>query len=202
MTSISRAADGWPPYRRATALRARAPAILELEIDRERLPADDQLNYDLFKMDLDDRIEGATYRPELMPVNRRSPLAERATERIAHAAARLGVEVFHDMKEGLKDADVVMMLRLQRERMNGSFVPSVKEYFRFYGLDREKLALAKPDALVMHPGPMNRGVEMVVDPSELPGSVILQQVSYGIAVRMAILSLAMGSAEGFSGEVA
>ncbi len=72
----------------------------------------------------------------------------------------LGFEMFTDMREGLKDADIVMMLRLQRERMNGSFVPSVKEYFRFYGLDQEKLSYAKPDALVMHPGPMNRGVEI------------------------------------------
>ena len=74
--------------------------------------------------------------------------------------ARLGFETFTSMEEGLKDADIVMMLRLQHERMNGSFVPSVKEYFRFYGLDQEKLAFAKPDALVMHPGPMNRGVEI------------------------------------------
>src|SRR3712207_1259957 len=73
------------------------------------------------------------------------------------------VNVFTDMRRGLKDADIVMMLRLQRERMNGSFVPSVKEYFRFYGLDQEKLAFAKPDALVMHPGPMNRGVEISSD---------------------------------------
>ena len=76
------------------------------------------------------------------------------------AAERLGVEVFRDMKEGLKDVDIVMMLRLQRERMNGSFVPSVQEYFHYYGLDEAKLRYAKPDALVMHPGPMNRGVEI------------------------------------------
>jgi aspartate carbamoyltransferase catalytic subunit len=105
----------------------------------------------------------------------------------------MGCKVFTSMREGLKDADIVMMLRLQRERMNGSFVPSVKEYFHYYGLDSEKLAYAKPDALVMHPGPMNRGVEMVVDPAELPGSVILQQVTNGVAVRMAVLFTLLGS---------
>lgn len=100
---------------------------------------------------------------------------------------RLGVEVYRDMKEGLKDADVVMMLRLQRERMAGAFVPSVREYFRYHGLDAEKLAYAKPDALVMHPGPMNRGVE--IDPviADGPNSVIREQVEMGVAVRMAVL---------------
>ena len=76
------------------------------------------------------------------------------------AAERLGVEVFTNMSEGLQDVDIVMMLRLQRERMEGSFVPSSREYFQFFGLDHEKLARAKPDALIMHPGPMNRGVEI------------------------------------------
>jgi aspartate carbamoyltransferase catalytic subunit len=101
---------------------------------------------------------------------------------------RLGFETFHDMRDGLRDADIVMMLRLQRERMNGSFVPSVKEYFRFYGLDQEKLAAAKPDALIMHPGPMNRGVEIdsaVAD--DINRSVIREQVEMGVAVRMAVL---------------
>ncbi len=101
--------------------------------------------------------------------------------------ADMSVEVFNSMEEGLKDADVVMMLRLQRERMAGSFVPSVREYFRFYGLDKEKLKVAKPDALVMHPGPMNRGVEIASDVADGPQSVIQQQVEMGVAVRMAVM---------------
>jgi aspartate carbamoyltransferase catalytic subunit len=105
---------------------------------------------------------------------------------------RLGFEIFTSMREGLKDADIVMMLRLQRERMNGSFVPSVKEYFRFYGLDQEKLAYAKPDALVMHPGPMNRGVEISSEVADGAQSLIKEQVEMGVAVRMAVLeALAM-----------
>jgi aspartate carbamoyltransferase catalytic subunit len=90
-------------------------------------------------------------------------------------------------EEGLKDADVVMMLRLQRERMARLFVPSVREYFRHYGLDADKLALAKPDALVMHPGPMNRGVEIASDVADGSQSVIEEQVEMGVAVRMAII---------------
>jgi aspartate carbamoyltransferase catalytic subunit len=100
---------------------------------------------------------------------------------------RFGVGVFTDMRTGLRDADIVMMLRLQRERMNGSFVPSVKEYFRYYGLDREKLAYARPDALVMHPGPMNRGVEIASDIADGAQSLIREQVEMGVAVRMAVL---------------
>jgi aspartate carbamoyltransferase catalytic subunit len=99
----------------------------------------------------------------------------------------MSVEVFHDMKEGLKNADVVMMLRLQRERMSGSFVPSVREYFHYYGLDAEKLKAAKEDALVMHPGPMNRGVEIASDVADGPQSVIESQVEMGVAVRMAVM---------------
>ncbi len=100
---------------------------------------------------------------------------------------RLGVTAFTDMRQGLAGADVVMMLRLQRERMAAAYVPSVREYFRFYGLDTEKLAWAKPDAIVMHPGPMNRGVE--IDPLIADGSrsVIREQVEMGVAVRMAVL---------------
>ena len=100
---------------------------------------------------------------------------------------RLGVEAFTDMRRGLAGADVVMMLRLQRERMAAAYVPSVREYFRFHGLDCEKLAFAKPDAIVMHPGPMNRGVE--TDPMIADGarSVIREQVEMGVAVRMALL---------------
>ena len=100
---------------------------------------------------------------------------------------RLGVEVFTDMRRGLADADIVMMLRLQRERMSGSFVPSVREYFHFFGLDAEKLALARPDALVMHPGPMNRGVEIDSAVADGAQSLIREQVEMGVAVRMAVL---------------
>ncbi len=101
---------------------------------------------------------------------------------------RFGVEIFHDMKKGLEDCDIVMMLRLQLERMAGSYVPSQREYFRYYGLDYDKLAAAKPDALVMHPGPMNRGVEIdsaVAD--DIHRSLIREQVEMGVAVRMAVL---------------
>ena len=109
---------------------------------------------------------------------------------------QMGVEVFHDMKEGLRDADVVMMLRLQRERMTGSFVPSIREYFRYFGLDAEKLAHAKPDAMVMHPGPMNRGVEIASEIADGPQSVIESQVEMGVAVRMAVMETLMLSANG------
>ncbi|MEI8147176.1 MAG: aspartate carbamoyltransferase catalytic subunit, partial [Alphaproteobacteria bacterium] len=102
------------------------------------------------------------------------------------AAERLGVEVHRDMKSGLADADIVMMLRLQRERMNGSFVPSVQEYFHFFGLDEAKLRYAKPDALVMHPGPMNRGVEISTSVADGAQSLIREQVEMGVAVRMAV----------------
>ena len=113
---------------------------------------------------------------------------------------RLGVEVFHDMNEGVKDCDIVMMLRLQRERMNGNFLPSVREYFHFFGLDYEKLGHAKEDALIMHPGPMNRGVEIDTDVADDVGrSVIREQVEMGVAVRMAVLELlALGSGGGSS----
>ncbi len=100
---------------------------------------------------------------------------------------RMGVEVHHDMRAGLKDADIVMMLRLQRERMQGGFIPSAKEYFRFYGLDEEKLRHARPDALVMHPGPMNRGVEIDSSVADGPRSLVREQVEMGVAVRMAVL---------------
>ncbi|WP_282609681.1 aspartate carbamoyltransferase catalytic subunit [Pelagibius sp. Alg239-R121] len=101
---------------------------------------------------------------------------------------RLGVEAFIDMREGLKDCDIVMMLRLQTERMQGSFVPSIREYFRFFGLDHEKLQAAKPDALIMHPGPMNRGVEIDSElADDIDRSLIRDQVEMGVAVRMACL---------------
>lgn len=104
------------------------------------------------------------------------------------AADRLGVEIFTDMKRGLVGCDIVMMLRLQTERMHGSFVPSIREYFHFFGLDRTKLALAKPDAFIMHPGPMNRGVEIDSEVADdIDRSLIRQQVEMGVAVRMACL---------------
>lgn len=100
---------------------------------------------------------------------------------------RMGVEVFTDMNRGLEGADIVMMLRLQLERMHGAFVPSSKEYFRYFGLDREKLERAQPDALVMHPGPMNRGVEISSEVADGAQSLIREQVEMGVAVRMAVL---------------
>ncbi|MEP0234389.1 aspartate carbamoyltransferase catalytic subunit [Roseibium sp.] len=100
---------------------------------------------------------------------------------------KMGVEVFRDMREGLKGADIVMMLRLQRERMSGAFIPSVREYYRYYGLDRDKLSYAREDALVMHPGPMNRGVEIDPEVADGPQSLIREQVEMGVAVRMAVL---------------
>lgn len=102
---------------------------------------------------------------------------------------QLGVRVFHDMDEGLRDVDVIIMLRLQNERMSGALLPSAAEYFKYYGLTPARLALAKPDAIVMHPGPMNRGVEIDSAVADGPQSVILEQVSFGIAVRMAAMSI-------------
>ncbi|MBV8526032.1 MAG: aspartate carbamoyltransferase catalytic subunit, partial [Acetobacteraceae bacterium] len=106
----------------------------------------------------------------------------------------LGVEAYHSMRDGLRDADIVMMLRLQKERMNSGLVPSAREYFRFFGLDSEKLAYAKPNALIMHPGPMNRGVEIDSAVADDPlRSLIKEQVEMGVAVRMAVLdSLSRG----------
>jgi aspartate carbamoyltransferase catalytic subunit len=100
---------------------------------------------------------------------------------------RMGVEVHRDMREGLRDVDIVMMLRLQRERMAGSLIPSSREYFHYYGLDPAKLKFAKPDALVMHPGPMNRGVEIESSVADGAQSLIREQVEMGVAVRMAVL---------------
>ena len=101
---------------------------------------------------------------------------------------RFGVEVFHDMREGLKGCDIVMMLRLQLERMHGTFVPSTREYYHFFGLDYDKLASAKEDALIMHPGPINRGVEIDTDVADdIDRSLIIEQVETGVAVRMACL---------------
>ena len=105
------------------------------------------------------------------------------------AVESLGVRVFHDMNDGLRGADVVVMLRLQSERMKGSLLPSAGEYFKHYGLTADKLARAKPDAIVMHPGPMNRGVEIDSAVADGAHSVILPQVTFGIAVRMAVMSM-------------
>ncbi len=108
---------------------------------------------------------------------------------------RMGAEVYFDMTEGLKDADIVMMLRLQLERMHGTYVPSLKENFHFYGLDRDKLSAAKPDALIMHPGPINRGVEIDTSVADdIDRSVITEQVEMGVAVRMACLEAVTGTA--------
>ncbi len=106
---------------------------------------------------------------------------------------RLGVHVYHDMADGLKDADVLLMLRLQNERMQGALLPSAQEYFKYYGLTPDKLALARPDAIVMHPGPMNRGVEIDSSVADGRQSVILPQVTFGIAVRMAVMSILAGN---------
>ncbi|PKO26098.1 MAG: aspartate carbamoyltransferase catalytic subunit [Betaproteobacteria bacterium HGW-Betaproteobacteria-8] len=106
---------------------------------------------------------------------------------------KLGVHVYHDMAAGLKDVDVVMMLRLQNERMNGALLPSAQEYFKTFGLTQEKLDKAKPDAIVMHPGPMNRGIEIDSSVADGRQSVILPQVTYGIAVRMAVMSILAGN---------
>lgn len=107
--------------------------------------------------------------------------------------AQMGVRVFHDLGEGLRDCDVVIMLRLQNERMTGALLPSPGEYFKVYGLTPEKLALAKADAIVMHPGPMNRGVEIASEVADGGQAVILPQVSFGIAVRMAVMSIVAGN---------
>ena len=109
------------------------------------------------------------------------------------AIEKMGVRVCNDLHSGLKDCDVVIMLRLQNERMNGALLPSAREYFRCYGLTPQALALAKPDAIVMHPGPMNRGVEIDSLVADGPQAVILPQVTFGIAVRMAVMSILAGN---------
>ncbi len=106
---------------------------------------------------------------------------------------QMGVHVYHEMAKGLKDVDVVIMLRLQNERMRGALLPSAQEYFKYYGLTPDKLTLARPDAIVMHPGPMNRGVEIDSAVADGKQSVILPQVTYGIAVRMAVMSILAGN---------
>ena len=112
------------------------------------------------------------------------------------AIGALGVSIHHTMEDGLRGVDVVMMLRVQRERMKGTQVPSAREYFRFYGLDNKRLALAKPHALVMHPGPMNRGVEIDSRVADSDQSVIREQVEMGVAVRMAVLDILARGGDG------
>ena len=107
--------------------------------------------------------------------------------------AQMGVRVFHNLEEGIRDCDVIIMLRLQNERMSGALLPSSQEYFKSFGLTPERLHLAKPDAIVMHPGPINRGVEIASSVADGPQSVILSQVTFGIAVRMAVMSIVAGN---------
>jgi aspartate carbamoyltransferase catalytic subunit len=108
-------------------------------------------------------------------------------------AESLGVRIYHDLREGVRDADVVIMLRLQRERMTGALLPSAHEYYQLFGLTEERLSTAKPDAIVMHPGPINRGVEMDSAVADGARSVILEQVSNGIAIRMAVIAICLGA---------
>ena len=115
---------------------------------------------------------------------------------LPNAVETLGVQVFHDPEAGLCDADVIIMLRLQNERMQGALLPSALEYFKTYGLTPARLLLAKPDVVVMHPGPINRGVEIDSAVADGNHSLILEQVSHGIAVRMAVMSMAMGNVPG------
>ena len=109
--------------------------------------------------------------------------------------ARLGVKVTHVVEDAVRDADVIMMLRIQLERMQGAFFPSLREYFNVFGMTEERVRLARPDAIIMHPGPMNRGVEIASEVADGPYSVILEQVANGVAVRMAVLYLLAGGAE-------
>jgi aspartate carbamoyltransferase catalytic subunit len=108
---------------------------------------------------------------------------------------RLGVQVTTSVNEAVQDADVIMMLRIQQERMQGAFFPSLREYFNVFGMTKERVSLAKPDVIIMHPGPMNRGVEIASDVADGPYSVILEQVANGVAVRMAVLYLLAGGVE-------
>ena len=115
------------------------------------------------------------------------------TTLLAPAMKDMGIRMFNDMNEGLKGVDVIIMLRVQNERINGALLPSAQEFFKSYGLTPERLALAKPDAIVMHPGPMNRGVEIDSAVADGNQAVILSQVTYGIAVRMAVMSILAGN---------
>jgi aspartate carbamoyltransferase catalytic subunit len=114
---------------------------------------------------------------------------------IPRGIERLGVRVSTSVDDAVRDADVVMMLRIQQERMQGGFFPSLREYFRVFGMTAERVALAKPDVIIMHPGPMNRGVEIASEVADGSSSVILEQVANGVAVRMAVLYLLAGGVE-------
>ena len=127
--------------------------------------------------------------PEIRVIGPKTLLPTAVHRMTTHA----GLRVFHDLREGLKGVDVVMMLRLQNERMQGALLPSSQEYFKSYGLTPEKLAMAKPDAIVLHPGPMNRGVEIDSSVADGRQAVILPQVTFGIAVRMAVMSMLAGT---------
>ena len=113
----------------------------------------------------------------------------------------MGVSIYNDMESGLRDADVIIMLRLQKERMKGALLPSEGEFYRMYGLTRKRMLMAKPDAIVMHPGPINRGVEIESSVADGEQSVILSQVTYGISIRMAVMSMALGRDPGQTGAV-
>jgi aspartate carbamoyltransferase catalytic subunit len=108
----------------------------------------------------------------------------------------LGVKVAHRLDDAIRDVDVIMMLRLQRERMTGNYVPSLREYARLYGLSLDRVRLARNDVLIMHPGPVNRGIEIAPEVADGPYSVILDQVTNGVAVRMALLYLLIGGRSG------
>ena len=115
---------------------------------------------------------------------------------VPYGVERLGVKVTTSINDAVADADVIMMLRIQQERMSGAFFPSLREYFNTFGMTTERVARAKPDVIIMHPGPMNRGVEIASDVADGPHSVILEQVANGVAVRMAVLYLLAGGVEG------
>jgi aspartate carbamoyltransferase catalytic subunit len=115
---------------------------------------------------------------------------------VPYGIERLGVKVTTSVNEAVADADVIMMLRIQQERMSSAFFPSLREYFNVFGMTTERVARAKPDVIIMHPGPMNRGVEIASDVADGPHSVILEQVANGVAVRMAVLYLLAGGVEG------
>lgn len=133
--------------------------------------------------------------PTLLPLDFAKTLALIRSQ--SGTVPRGSLRVTYDMNEALQDADVVMMLRIQLERQKEAFFPSIREYFRFYGLSAERMSVAKPDAIIMHPGPINRGVEIASDVADGPYSVILDQVTSGVAVRMAVLFLLSGGKEDF-----
>lgn len=112
---------------------------------------------------------------------------------VPESFANMGVRVFHNLEDGIRDCDVVIALRLQNERMSGALLPSSQEYFQHFGLTPDRLRLARPDAIVMHPGPINRGVEIDSAVADGPQAVILKQVTFGIAVRMAVMSIVAGN---------